>query len=55
MCMYLPSAKGYYVLNDRTVNLLMKGNVDMRATTGEAGEGEKNTFSDAEVKEIAKK
>ena len=53
--MYLPNAKRYYALNDRTINLLMKGNVDMSATTGEAGEGDKNTFSDAEVKEIAKK
>ena len=33
----------------------MKGNVDMSATTGEAGEGDKSTFSDAEVMEIAKK
>ena len=33
----------------------MKGNVDMSATTGETDEGDKSTFSDAEVKEIAKK
>ena len=52
--MYLPNAKRYYALNDRTINLLMKGNVDMSATTGEASEGDKNTSSDAEVKEIAK-
>ena len=44
-----------YALNDRTINLLMKGNVDMSATAGEAGEGDKSTFSDAEVKEVAKK
>ena len=50
--MYLPNAKRYYALNDRTISLLMKGNVDMGATTGEAGEGDKNTVSDAEVKEI---
>ena len=50
--MYLPTAKRYYALNDRTINLLMKGNVDMSATTGEAGEGDKNTVSDAEVKDI---
>ena len=31
--MYLPSAKRYYDLNDRTTNLLMKGNVDMSATS----------------------
>ena len=53
--MYLPDAKIYYALNDRTINLRMKGNVDMSATTGEAGEGDTNTFSDAEVKGIAKK
>ena len=52
--MYLSSAKIYYALSDRTINLLMKGNVDMSTTTGEAGEGDKSTFSDAEVKEIAK-
>ena len=55
MYMYLPNAKIYYALNGRTINLLMKGNVDMSATTGEAGEGDKNTFSYAEVKETAKK
>ena len=32
--MYLPTAKRYYALNDRTVNLLMKGKIDMSATTG---------------------
>ena len=55
MYMYLPTAKRYYALNDRTINLLMKGNVDMSATTGETDEGDKSTSSDAEVKEIAKK
>ena len=55
MYMYLPNAKINYALNDRTIHLRMKGNVDMSATTGEAGEGDKNTFSDADVKEIAKK
>ena len=55
MCMYLPTAKRYYALNDRTTNLLMKGNVDMSVTTGETDEGDKGTSSDADVKEIAKK
>ena len=55
MYMYLPTANIYYALNGRTVNLLMKGNVDMSATTGETDEGDESTFSDAEVKEIAKK
>ena len=53
--MYLSNAKRYYALNDRTINLRMKGNVDMSATTGEAGEGDKSTFSDAEVKELAQR
>ena len=55
MYMYLPTAKIYYALNDRTINLLMKGNVDMSATTGETDEGDQSTFSDAEVKGTAKK
>ena len=33
----------------------MQGNVDMGATTGEPGEGDKNTFSDAEAVETLKK
>ena len=56
--MYLPTAKRCYALNDRTINLLMKGNVDMSATTGEAGEdegGNPSTFSDAEAVETVKK
>ena len=35
MYMYLSNAKRYYVLNDQAINLLMKGDVDMSATTGE--------------------
>ena len=34
MYMYPSGANIYYALNDRTINLLMKGNVDMSATTG---------------------
>ena len=53
MFMYLPTAKRYYALNDRTINLLMKGNVDMSASTGEDGidfhsRGAEALFSDAE-------
>ena len=55
MYMYLSKAKRHHASNGRTVNLLMKGNVDMGATTGEAGEGDKNTFSDAEAAETVKK
>ena len=57
MYMYLPNAKRYYALNalnDRTISLPMKGNADMSATTVETDEGDKGTFSDAEVQEIAK-
>ena len=65
--MYLPTANRYYALNDRTINLLMKGNVDMSATTGgqadgehadgadegdNTKEGDKFSVSDAEVKVI---
>ena len=53
--MYPPNANIYYALNDRAINLLVKGNVDMRATTGESGEGDKNTFSDTEAVETVKK
>ena len=59
MYMYLPTAKIYYALNDRTINLLMKGSTDMSATTGEAGDdaehGSPSTFSDAEAVETVKK
>ena len=33
MYMYLFNSKKYYALNDRTINLLMKGGSDMSATT----------------------
>ena len=36
--MYLFSSRGYYALNDRTINLLMKGDIDMGATTSETAE-----------------
>ena len=55
--MYLSNAKRYYALNDRTINLLMKGNVDMSATAGEEGEtGDwRGKTSDAEAEELVKK
>ena len=53
MYMYLPTAKRYYALNDRTINLLMKGNIDMSATTGDGGGG--NSVSDAEFVDITVK
>ena len=40
MYMYLPTVKTYYALNDRTIHLLMKGNIDMSATTGEHTDGD---------------
>ena len=55
--MYLPTAKRYYALNDRTINLLMKGNIGMSATTSEydAGGGGGNSVSDAEAVETVYK
>ena len=52
--MKLLTSKRYYALNDRTINLLKKGDVDMSATTSETGEGEpigegEPGFSDAEL------
>ena len=56
MYMYLPDVNIYYALNDRTTNLLIKGNVDMSATTDPPGPSHsKDGFSDAEVREIARK
>ena len=55
--MHLPTAKRYYALNDRTINLLMKGNIDMSATTGDGdgGGGNSNYVSDAEAVETVYK
>ena len=36
--MYLFNSKGYYALNDRTINLLLKGDIDMNATNAETAE-----------------
>ena len=47
MYMYLFNSKRYCVLNDRTINLLMKGDIDMSATTSETAEV--ITDSDKEV------
>ena len=38
MYMYLFKSKRYYALDDRTINLLMKGTLDMSATTSETAE-----------------
>ena len=45
--MKLLSSNRYYPLNDRTINLLMKGDIDMSVTVGE--ELEAVSVSDAEV------
>ena len=45
--MKLLTSYRYYALNDRTINLLMKGDIDMSATTSEKGEEIKE--SDVEV------
>ena len=45
--MKLLAPKRYYALNDRTVDFLMKGDIDMGPTTSEKAEGVKE--SDSEV------
>ena len=52
MYMFLPNAKRFYALNDRTINLLMKGELDMSAGTVDGGGRTSDTgdsFSDAEA------
>ena len=52
--MYLLTAKRYYALNDRTINLLMKDKIDMGATTvGSSSSVHAISISDGEVVEIA--
>ena len=43
----------YYALNDRTIHLLMKGEIDMSAVTdnGSAEESDANKENDSEVQE----
>ena len=56
MYMYLPAAKRHYALNDRTINLLMKGRIDMGATTGGSSVSyNRISISDAEVVETVHK
>ena len=50
MYMYLFNPKRYYALNDRTTSLLMKGGIDMNATTPETAEV--ITDSDKEVVDL---
>ena len=50
MYMFLPIARRFYALNDRTINLLMKGDIDMSATNSETVEV--ITDSDKEVVDI---
>ena len=45
--MKLLTSNRYYALNDRTINLLMKGDIDMIVVVGE--EAIVNTISDAEL------
>ena len=48
--MYLFNSKRYYALNDRTINLLMKGDIDVSAATSETAEA--ITDSDKEVVDL---
>ena len=50
MYMYLFNPKRYYALNDRTINLLMKGTIGMSATSSETAEV--ITDSDKEVADL---
>ena len=49
LTMILPSSNRYYALNDRTINLLMKGKIDTNATIGGP---EAPTFSDAAISDL---
>ena len=49
LTMILPSSNRYYALNDRTINLLMKGKLDTNAIIGGPDEPK---FSDAEISEL---
>ena len=51
--MYLFTSKRYYALNDRTINLLMKGYVGMSVATPEAGDL-LGVASDDEIMKIVK-
>ena len=55
MYMYLPTAKIYYALNDRTINLLMKGKIDMGATNGDDETDNPIKLSDVEAVETVHK
>ena len=48
--MYLPTPKRYYALNDRTINLLMFGDIDMSAAVD--SEAVRTTISDSEFRTI---
>jgi len=50
MYMYLFNSKRYYALNDRTINLLLTGDIDMSATSSETAEV--ITDSDKEVVDL---
>ena len=49
LTMILPSSNRYYALNDRTINLLMKGKIDTNAIIGAPDEPK---FSDAEIRDL---
>ena len=50
MYVYLLNSKKYYALNDRTINLLLKGDIGMSATNSETAEV--ITDSDKEVVDL---
>ena len=52
--MKLLTSKRYYALNDRTINLLLKGEIDMSATHSEE-EQRKPSASDEKIMDILDK
>ena len=55
MYMYLPTAKRYYALQDRTTNLSMNGKIDMSATDGDDETDNQIKSSDVEAVETVHK
>ena len=55
MYMYLPTARRCYALYNRTINLLMKGKIDMGAANGDDETDNPIKFSDVEAVETVHK
>ena len=53
MYMNVLTSKRYYDVNDRTINLLLKGNIDLSGTMHQPAKP--TTFSEAEIEELIEK